>query len=67
MLAERELELTRAQAEFQSIRARIEMKEQQLAKYSSFINESELAYSKLQLNTDRLATALTQESTNLQT
>lgn len=63
--AQKSAELARLHAEFELMKNRMNEKEHVLNQYNVTINETELAQAKLQVNSDRLLSALEKESTNL--
>ena len=64
-VSEMEAELARKQAEYLRYKSKLDEKEDLLQHLSVTIRESENAYSKLLTNTDKLLSALEQESSNL--
>lgn len=60
-----EAEFARRQSEFLRAREELSEKEGMLEKFNFTLRESENTYTKLLLNTDRLFTALEQETANL--
>ena len=64
-LAKIEAEFARKQSDYLKAREGLEEKEAMLEKFNFTLRESENTYTKLLLNTDRLFSALEQESSNL--
>ncbi|CAG9331488.1 unnamed protein product [Blepharisma stoltei] len=63
--AQIEAELARLRNEFLRSKSQLDEKEATLQRFNETIRESENAYTKLLTNTDKLLTALEQESNNL--
>ena len=65
MVAQKEAALAQRLAECQTAKARLQEQEEILARFEDTMRESEIAYSKLMSNTEKLLSALDQESAQL--
>lgn len=64
-VAQKEAVLAQKLAEFQAAKSRFQEQEEILARFEDTMRESELAYTKLMSNTEKLLSALDQESAQL--
>ena len=65
MVAQKEAALAQRLAECQAAKSRLQEQEEILARFEDTMRESEIAYSKLMSNTEKLLSALDQESAQL--
>ena len=64
-VAAREAELARMQSDFYGAKARLQEQEETLRRFDETVRESEVAYNKLVSNTEKLLSALDQETAQL--
>lgn len=64
-VANKEAELARMQADFYAAKGRLQEQEETLRRFDETVRESEIAYSKLVSNTEKLLSALDQETAQL--
>jgi septal ring factor EnvC (AmiA/AmiB activator) len=64
-VAQREAELARLQADFYAAKSRLQEQEDTLRRFDETVRESEVAYNKLVSNTEKLLSALDQETAQL--
>lgn len=64
-VAQREAVLAQKQAECHAAKSRLQEQEEILARFEDTMRESEIAYNKLMSNTEKLLSALDQESAQL--
>lgn len=65
LLAQKEAALAQKQAEVHAAKSRLQEQEEILARFEETMRESEVAYTKLMSNTEKLLSALDQESAQL--
>ena len=64
-VAQREAELARLQADFYAAKSHLQEQEETLHRFDETVRESEIAYNKLLSNTEKLLSALDQETAQL--
>ena len=64
-VAQREAELARLQADFYAARSHLQEQEETFSRFDETVRESEVAYNKLVSNTEKLLSALEQETAQM--